>query len=368
MSDKLRPVYLEIQIPYCIQPEKYRPYRQLVGSNEEKNAYLAAVRQELLSYEGSLDGCEVQAIRLSGGSATVMSPDLLGDLLRTVREILPVAAGAECSVDAHPLTIGTPALTGIATGHPNRMELNLCSANEAELQAVACTHSIQHVNNAMRFFGKFHINNIGLRIALGIPGQTEASWHNTLHACAIFHPAHIRVERLQIQDDGEGLAHPNHEACLSLYGHACKYLKENGYLHYGSGLFCLPRHASRLDLLKMNAAEQIGLGLGAVTLLDGYLTRNTNNLSIYLAHAGDYEKTTAEAFAVGRDVLMRSFVEHRLASADGFSVTDFAQRFGCSVPEMILDSLKADTESALLTFDGDRFLPSERLLYQRIST
>ena len=124
MAEKTgKPMILDLHIPYCVRPERFQNRYFAVGSNEEKNAYLAALKREVLSYKGDLDEYEIRAVTLSGGSATVMSPDRLGDLLRTVREELPVSKGVEISVDAHPLTICTPALTGIASGHPNRMEL-----------------------------------------------------------------------------------------------------------------------------------------------------------------------------------------------------------------------------------------------------
>ena len=90
-----KPLVLDLHIPYCIRPENYLAHFNAVGSNAEKN-----------SYEGELDGYEIRAVHLSGGSASVMAPDLLGDVLRTVRTHLPVAQGAEVSYDSLPVTIG----------------------------------------------------------------------------------------------------------------------------------------------------------------------------------------------------------------------------------------------------------------------
>ena len=82
-----KPLVLDLHIPYCIRPENYLAHFNAVGSNAEKNAYMDALKREVLSYEGELDGYEIRAVHLSGGSASVMAPDLLGDVLRTVRTI-----------------------------------------------------------------------------------------------------------------------------------------------------------------------------------------------------------------------------------------------------------------------------------------
>ena len=70
-----KPLILSLHIPYCIQPEKYQDRFFSVGSNEEKNAYLAALGKEILSYRDDLDDYEIRAVSVTGGSATVMSPD-----------------------------------------------------------------------------------------------------------------------------------------------------------------------------------------------------------------------------------------------------------------------------------------------------
>ena len=73
-----KPLVLDLHIPYCIRPENYLAHFNAVGSNAEKNAYMDALKREVLSYEGELDGYEIRAVHLSGGSASVMAPDLLG--------------------------------------------------------------------------------------------------------------------------------------------------------------------------------------------------------------------------------------------------------------------------------------------------
>lgn len=360
MTNERKPLLVDFRIPYCIRDEPFRKQLQLVGTNAEKNAYMAALKRELLSWEGELDAYEVKALRLSGGSATVMSPDLLGDLLHTAREILPMAQGAEVSVDAQPLTIGTPALTGIAAGQPNRMELMMRAGSDEELRALGCPHTAQHVQNAILFFNRFHLNNYGLTVDLGIPGQTEQSFHNTLHACTIYHPAHIRIQMTDIRD-AEDM--PDEEACFALYCHARTYLAENGYLQYGAGDFCLPKHASLYIIEELDGAEYLSLGLGAVSLMDGYLTRNTNRLSIYLAHAGDYEKTTAEVFTAGSDYMMRHYAEKRLQAPDGLSRKAFSARFGCEIQGELQSELTSRITQGLLKETEAGYIPTERGLF-----
>jgi oxygen-independent coproporphyrinogen-3 oxidase len=336
MADKPNSLILDLHIPYCIRPEKYLDHFNEMGTNMQKNMYLMAMMREVLSYEGDLDDYEIRAVRLSGGSATVMKPDLLGQLLTLIRQKLPVAKGAEFSFDALPNTIGTPSLTGIAAGHPTRAELMMRSENDQELQTLDCAFTMQHTRNAMMFFQRFHLNNVGLTVNYGIPGQTMQSWHNTLHSCTIMHPNHIHVEPLAVTD-AEGM--PDEQTRFEFYDHACTYLTENGYTQYAVGHFALLHHEYLFEALKMNGTPCIGMGVNARSVLDGYMTRNTNNCALYIKNAGNFEKLTAQVCAVDQEVLMRDYAYGRLGLTQGLQESAFEERFGQKLPKQLRGAL-----------------------------
>lgn len=346
-----KPLVLDLHIPYCIRPENYLPHFYAVGSNAEKNAYMEALRREVLSYEGELEDYEIRAVHLSGGSASVMAPDLLGEVLRTVRQHLPVAQGAEFSYDAQPVTIGTPSLTGIASGHPNRVELMMRAGSDAELQALGCAHTVQNIRNAMLFFAKFHLNNVGLTLNYGIPGQTEQSWHNSLHAAVIMQPGHITAAPLTVTD-AQGM--PGQEARRAMFLHACEYLTENGYRMYAAGCFARPGYEYRARAMEWNGDAIIGMGVNGGSVYDGYAVRNTNNLKLYLRNAGDFEKLTAQAVQLDENARMLRYLRGRMQLADGVTEKLFANRFGREVPMEFSTLLDRAVEngSALRTADG----------------
>ena len=176
---------------------------------------------------------------------------------------------------------------------------------------------------------------------------------------------HIDILAMSIADtSGFGLVRfivreKDNDQCLAL-------LKENGYLRYAAGRFCLPHCASRFVLERMNGAEYIGLGLGTSTLLDGYLTRSTNNLNIYLSCAGDFEKTTAEVYRVEAEAAMDLYAEQRLRSTEGLSTEQFRARFGCGLPEALQKQLASQAEEGLLEEKDGNFVPTEAGLFSRI--
>ena len=204
------------------------------------------------------------------------------------------------------------------------------------------------------------MTNIGLTVNYGIPGQTEVSWHNTLHACVIMHPAHITVAPLAVTD-APGM--PDEDTRFALYAHACAYLAENGYVQYGAGQFCLPHHEYLCEALAMDGADVVGMGVGAVSAFDGYVTRNTNNLRLYVRNAGDAEKLTAQACALDGAAQMRRFAAGRLRAVRGLDTAAFEARFGAPVPQALLESLTALGGEGLLTQTQSGFVPTARGLF-----
>jgi coproporphyrinogen III oxidase-like Fe-S oxidoreductase len=150
------------------------------------------------------------------------------------------------------------------------------------------------------------------------------------------HPSHIHVEPLAVTD-ADGM--PDEQTRFEMYDHACTYLSENGYTQYAVGHFALLHHEYLFEALKMNGTPCIGMGVNARSVLDGYMTRNTNNCTLYMKNAGNFEKLTAQVCEVGQDALMRDYVYGRLGLTQGLCESAFEERFAGKFPEYLKKSL-----------------------------
>ena len=359
-----RELIVDLHIPYCIRPERCSTAYGAVGTNAQKDAYMRALQREVRAWEGELDGYTVRAIRLGGGSASVMSPDLLGETLSLLRHTLPVASGAEVSYDALPNTIGTPSLTGISAGRPTRVELMMRSVHDRELQALDCAFDVQDVRNAMLFLNKFRVGNVSLTISLGIPGQTEASWRNTLHACVIMKPAHITIESLP---EAGAQNMPDKQERFAMYASACDYLQQNGYTQYSAGHFCLPGREYLFEALRRNGTPIVGMGVNSVSMVDGYLTRNTSNLGLYIRNAGDFEKQTSQVVQLDQTYLMEEYIWGRMGLAQGMLHSLFESRFGQQIPQEIQHKLESLASKEWLDVTAEGYIPTTRGLYAALT-
>lgn len=361
----MKSLVLNLAIPFCRKPLKYVSQWQIEGTNAEKDALLRAMVREAEAWDGELEGYEVRAVRLSGGAATVMNPDLLGRLLLSVREHFPLTKGCEVSFDALPGTIGTPSLSGISAGRPNRAELFLRSASDRELRAIDAPFTVDDGRIAMQFMSKFRLNNVGITVHFGLPGQNVSSCLATARDLIVQHPHHIRLLPLcDASVDGA----PDIAAQREMFLASAELFAEAGYIHYMAGYFCLPNHEWLWPTLRAQGCETVSLGPGGITLLEGYMTRNTNNLKLYLRDAGDFEKQTAEAAEISAEDLLSRAVRGRLAQAAGFKPEALESRYGLSLSRADRRYIDEMVASKAIALSEDTLKPTPEGMFSLVST
>jgi coproporphyrinogen III oxidase-like Fe-S oxidoreductase len=258
-----------------------------------------------------------------------MNPDRLGKLLAAVRSAYPLTKRCEVCFEALPNTVCVPSLTGIASGNPTRAELMMHSVNARELDALGCAFVPADIQNAVLFFDKFRLNNIGVHITYGLPHQTAGSWMTTLRACMDFGAAHVTLDPLPA--GSEEL--PTPELREEFYNRACEFLTGKGYFQYAAHRFC--QNASTRDhyyLLRMLGAGFTGFGLGSASRINGYACRNTQDYAQYVAHAGEFDKIVCEAATIPEALRAECWLAGRLRLTEGFSSAEFAEAFPGGFP------------------------------------
>jgi oxygen-independent coproporphyrinogen-3 oxidase len=280
---------LYVHIPFCIRRCRYCTACVVTGDSAAKQKYLDALEREIASALPMLGEYSFPAIYFGGGSPSVMNPDALAKLLRNLRERLDFERGVEVTIEVMPQTVGTPSLSGLASGGYNRISLSAQSVIPAELETLECGFGVQQIQDAVLFLDRFRFNNVNVDIMYGIPGQTEASWRRTLLAACSFAPAHISAYPFPAPGgDTSGLRMSDDELTV-LQRQAVHVLGEYGYKSYTANHFARDGRQSKYVHLRLEGLDYIGLGLGARSLVDGITWTNTTDWDRYLAHSADFE-------------------------------------------------------------------------------
>jgi oxygen-independent coproporphyrinogen-3 oxidase len=288
--------HLYVHLPFCAHRCGYCDFVTLVGRGDQHGTYADAVLAEL-RLERELLAPRVETVFIGGGTPTFTEPGALARLLSALPE------AAEKTVEANPETI-TPALGALLREHGiNRISLgaqsfrpHLLSVLERVAQPDTVRQAFYHLRNA-------GFDNISLDLIYGIPGQTAADLDADLDDALALGPEHLSCYELEAKPGtrfthahGEELARQA-DAMETYFGVVVERLTAAGYRWYETANFCrAPSLAggrdlrSRHNLAYWRGRDYVGVGIGAVSTIDGMRWTNAPRLAPYIVALGRGER------------------------------------------------------------------------------
>lgn len=300
------------------------------------------------------------SVYIGGGTPTVLSAAQLRRLWAIVAT-LPRHPGAEVSIEANPGTLTAGVLEALAAMPLTRVSLGAQSYQPNELAALGRIHTPEAVDAAaaaVRALPGGPALNIDLMY--GLPGQTVASWSDTLRSALALQPAHLSLYAL-IVEDGTPLAAgvaageiplPGEEDELAMEAVAADALRAAGYAWYEVSNAAQPGRHSRHNLGYWLGRDYLGLGPSAVSTLGALRWRNTPDAAEYADRAANGRPVVcySERLRGPERLLERVMLGLRLRA--GFKLPAAEAACGCRLAEIAgpaLDALRAD---GLLEMDG----------------
>ena len=88
-----------IHIPFCVQKCAYCDFLSGHARKEEQEAYVRALLREIRGYSEMGRGYEVVSVFLGGGTPSILPPEAVDGILRTVRESFSLSPNAEITME-----------------------------------------------------------------------------------------------------------------------------------------------------------------------------------------------------------------------------------------------------------------------------
>jgi oxygen-independent coproporphyrinogen III oxidase len=292
--------HLYVHLPFCAHRCGYCDFVTLVGRADEHGRYIEALLAELELERAAL-APRLETIFLGGGTPTFTSASELARLLAA----LPVAA--KVTVEANPETV-TPELALLLRDHGvTRVSVGAQSFRPhllAVLERRATPDAVRAAVYALRDVG---FDNISLDLLYGIPGQSAADLERDLSDALALEPEHLSCYELEAKPGtrfthtfGNELARQA-EAMEDYFERVVDRLTGVGYRWYETANFCVdPELAEGRDLRAQHnlaywrGRDYLGIGIGAVSTVQGRRWRTTPRLGSYLAALGRGEAPPRE--------------------------------------------------------------------------
>jgi len=229
----------------------------------------------------------VETVFLGGGTPTFTEPGALEGLLAA----LPDAE--EVTVEANPETV-TPELAALLSrNRVNRVSLGAQTFQPSLLEVLERGAQPEDVRRAVYVLRDAGFDNISLDLLYGIPGQSAPDLEADLAEALALAPEHLSCYELEAKPGTRfTYAHGAElerqaETMETYFERVVETLTAAGYRWYETANFC--RLEDERDLRARHnlgywlGRDYLGLGVGAVSTIDGLRRRNSPRLAAYIA-------------------------------------------------------------------------------------
>src|SRR5271154_4221763 len=183
-----------ISYPFCAQKCTYCNFASGVLPRELEFRYVEALRAEL---RGTKWPWKPETVYLGGGTPSNLAPETLASLLAEI----PGRAWSEANMEAAPGTITAEKATAWRRAGINRVSLGVQSFIARELARTGRKHTAQIVADEVTTLRGAGIESINVDLIAGLPGQTEASWAESLDWMERIAAPHVSVYMLEVDED-----------------------------------------------------------------------------------------------------------------------------------------------------------------------
>ncbi|HPC05493.1 MAG TPA: radical SAM family heme chaperone HemW [Anaerolineaceae bacterium] len=190
-----------IHFPFCQKRCGYCDFFTRADMQSAIPAYVDSLVKEIEQVGTSAEEkLPVQTVFFGGGTPSLLSPAQASNILVSVGKYFTLLPGAEISLEANPGTVNLEKLQGYQAAGINRISFGVQSFKDDELQFLERIHSSREAVDAFEMARAAGFTNINLDLIFGLPGQTVASWADSLEQAVKLDPEHLSLYALTIEE------------------------------------------------------------------------------------------------------------------------------------------------------------------------
>jgi len=271
-----------------------------VFPRELEDRYLSVLLSELRSTEWPWTP---ETVYLGGGTPSQMTPAALASILAAI----PGRQWPEASMEAAPGGLNPEKIAAWRDAGINRVSLGVQSFVQKELARTGRRHTAEIVEHEIALLRAAGIGSISVDLIAGLPGQTAASWSESLDWVARLGVPHVSVYMLEVDEDsrlgrellvlgsryGAGDV-PGDDAIADFYETAVERLARLGLERYEISNFARPEFESRHNLKYWKREPYLGFGADAHSFDGTMRWQNPETAADYAASPAALNRIAAE--------------------------------------------------------------------------
>jgi oxygen-independent coproporphyrinogen-3 oxidase len=364
------PLALYVHVPFCRSLCHFCACNRIITQRPElPAAYLDATLREIATMRDAVGAARpVTQLHWGGGTPTHLAPDPIERLHRALAAAFPLAAGAECSIEADPRVTTRAHVERLAALGFTRISLGVQDFDPRVQEVVHRTQSVEQVAALVEQARRAGFASVGFDLIYGLPFQSEASMARTLDQVlalapdrvALYSYAHVTwVAKQQRGFERHDLPAP--ETKLRILVASIRRFLAAGYVYIGFDHFARPDDALARALadgtLRRNfmgyttqaGVDLLGFGPSAISETREAYAQSARELEAWSGAASAGRLATVRGHRLDADDRRRAWVIGRILCAGRVDPEEYRLAFG----ESFADRFAAELASlAPLAEDG----------------
>jgi len=358
---------LYVHFPFCLSKCAYCDFPSQVTERIPDPAYRDAVVEEIRTRAPEFGSGRFSTIFFGGGTPSLWSPDSVAAVIDAARTTLGLAPDTEISLEANPGTIDTERLAAYRDAGVNRLSLGIQSLDDRLLSAVGRIHDRGQALRAVAAARDAGLDNLGLDLIFGLPGQVPEAWVVDLGRALTLAPEHLSLYQLTLAEGtplrqavDRGVRRvPDEDATAQMLEQGLALAADAGYLRYEVSNLSRPDRRCRHNLIYWTGGEYLGVGAAAASFRRvgiglGERVTNSSDPQAYLCD----RPGTAEREPLGPAELIRERLLTGLRLCDGVDLDALAAEIGSDPLAGKRDELDELIELEMIEATAGRLRPT----------
>lgn len=326
---------LYVHVPFCETKCGYCDFYSVALRGRPTRPLVDALCRELARRVPDAQ-LEIRTVFVGGGTPTLLPIDDLTILLDAIGKHLNESPLDEFTVEANPATVDPEKAALLASRAVSRVSMGAQSFFPDELAALERIHTPADIPPSVSILRDAGIRQINLDLIFGIPGQTLATWRESLRRAMDLDVDHLACygltyepgTALTVRRDRGQMTPCDEQLEADLYLLAIDELEAAGYRQYEISNFARDGCQSRHNLIYWRNQPYIGIGPSAVGCYNGVRYKNVPDAGRYTRLIDENGNAEVESESLDDRMLAMEFVMMQLRLNEGLCLDSLQQATG----------------------------------------
>lgn len=340
-----------IHIPFCKQKCFYCDFASIARNTIQDNLYqqyIEAVCQEIKLYKNLFPDSCVDTIYFGGGTPSILPPNLIIQVLQTIKEYFGVRDNIEITMEANPGTVDEAKLKYLYQNGINRLSFGVQAVQNDLLKKIGRIHTLAEAEQAIIWAQEIGFKNISVDLMYGLPTQTVEMVQEAVRWALKKNVQHISIYGLQIEEntvfgklyEQNKLLLPSEDDLEKMYDYLTEQLPQNGYHRYEISNFALKGFESKHNLAYWQDKSYLGIGAGAHGYYQQKRVQNPFDIKLYIKKCNQQILPFEEEEFVDTKAHMEEFCFLGLRMSEGIDKNKFKMIFNMSIEDVYANKIK----------------------------